>query len=107
MGSISKELRETQLNKAVADFDAIKVSLKEKGLDDKQAAKNAIYRQLKAEVTKARRRIHAIENAAAHVEAIKQKETKAEKVAKTNKKTGPAPIPAQKSSKTKGSKKKK
>lgn len=101
MGSMSKELREKQLNSAMANFEAVKVSLKEKGLDDKQAAKSAIFRQLKAEVTTARRRIHLIDARVAHVEAMKEKETKAEKVAK-EKKAAPAATP-----KSDGNKKKK
>ncbi|MBN2340231.1 MAG: hypothetical protein JXX29_05845 [Deltaproteobacteria bacterium] len=104
MGSVSKELREKQLKAAVAEFEEIKASLKEKGLDDKALTKNTLYRQLKANVTAARRRIVAIDARAAHVEAMKGKETKAEKVAK-EKKAAPAQVQQSNQNKTKKKKK--
>jgi len=105
MGSESKELREKQLVTAVAKFDTLKASLKEKGLSDKEAAKNTIFRQLQAEVKKARKRIKAIDQRAAHVEAMKAKDTKAEKVAK-EKKTAAVAQPAAGTPKQKKQKKK-
>ncbi|MBN2715316.1 MAG: hypothetical protein JXX14_05645 [Deltaproteobacteria bacterium] len=103
MGSTSKELREKQLEIAVTEFDAYKATIKEKGLSDKEASKNTLYRQLQASVKKARKRILAIDAKAAHVAAMKEKDTKAEKVAKEKKVAAAAPDAA----KTKSPKKKK
>ncbi|MBN2527774.1 MAG: hypothetical protein JXR76_15400 [Deltaproteobacteria bacterium] len=85
MGSMSKELREKQLEKAVASFKAVEASLKEKGLSDKEAAKDSVYRKLRAAVLQGKRRIAAIDSREAHVSAMKEKITKAEKVAKEKK----------------------
>jgi hypothetical protein len=79
MASEDRNVRENQLKAATAEFEAFKNKLKEQGLDEKQSAKNATFRSLRANVKKAHRRIAAIDKAAAHVEAVKQKETKAAK----------------------------
>ena len=105
MGSESKELREKQLEKATSAFETYKASLSEKGITGKDASKNTLYRQLEASVKKARKRILAIDARAAHVAAMKAKETKGEKKAKT-KKAAPVAQPAGKA-KNKNQKKKK
>ncbi len=79
MASEDKAVREQQFNAAKSEFETFKKTLKAKGLNDKQAAKNATFRSLRAGVKKARKRILAIDAAIAHVESVKLKETKAPK----------------------------
>ncbi|MBN2803779.1 MAG: hypothetical protein JXR91_11850 [Deltaproteobacteria bacterium] len=82
MASKDREIKEQQFDAAKKEFETFAASLKEQGLDDKQSGKNAIYRSLKANVKKARNRIKSIDAAKAHVETIRQKDTKAAPVPK-------------------------
>ena len=106
MPSEDRAVREKQLEAVLAKFEDFKGTLKDKGLDDKQAKKDSVYRKLAAEVKHARGRIKAIEDRAAHVEAVKQKATKAAKADKSKKK-GAAQPAAQKKAKAKSKGKKK
>jgi len=79
MGSEDRAIREKQLAKAQAEFDARKAKLVGMGLDEKALKKDALLRNLRANVKKAKSRITAIDAAAAHVAEMAAKSTKLEK----------------------------
>jgi len=92
MGSLDKSVKEKQLAAAEAAFETFKKSLAAQGIEGKDAQKNATFRALKADVKKARARIRSIDATAAHVAAMKEKDTKAkvDKTAKAKAKSGKA-----------------
>ena len=85
MGSEDRQVREKQFEKAKSTFDARKALLVEKGLDEKVQAKDAVLKNLKAGVKKARERIAAMTAAEAHVQEMAKKNTKAKKDKKKSK----------------------
>jgi len=108
MGSEDRAVKEKQLEKIVAQFEARKAALSSRGLDEKGMKKDPVLRNLEARVKKARGRIAAIEAAAKHVAEMKAKDTRmgAEKKAKGKKgqpqQGGKAKKPAAKGQKKKG-----
>ncbi len=109
MGSEDRVVKEKQLEKAVATFEARKTALAERGLDEKAVKKDPVLRSLGAKVKKARGRIASIETAAKHVAETAAKETKKKKDSKKGKGKGKvkaAPAGDKGAKGTKGSKKK-
>jgi hypothetical protein len=107
MGSENREVREKQLAKALAAFDARKALLSGNGLDDKAAGRDPVLKNLRAELKKARARIKAMDAAAAHVVAMAATDTKVKKEeakgakAKTAKAKGKEQAPDKKAAKPK------
>ncbi len=85
MASESRNVREKQLEAATAELDAIVASLRDKGVDEKNFKKNALYRRAQANLRTARRRLLSMDKAVAHVAAMKEKDTKAAKADKAEK----------------------
>ncbi len=79
MGSENRDVRDKQLVAALAKFDARTALLKERGLEEKVAAKDPVLKNLKAGLKKARGRIKSIETTAAHVKTMSDKDTKIKK----------------------------
>lgn len=109
MASEDRKVREKQLEKVVAQFEARKSELSQRGLDEKAAKKDTILKNLGAQVKKARKRIVAMDAAAAHVAEMAAKDTKVPREAKAKPKAkAPAPAAGKpaKGGGAKGSKKK-
>ena len=70
MGSKNLDVKQRQQEQAVAELEARRAALSERGLDEKLIAKDPVFRKLKAGVRKARGRIEAIEAAEAHVKEV-------------------------------------
>jgi len=67
MGSESREARLAQLARVEARLAERTTVLAARGIEGKAAARNAVLRKLEADVRRARRRIAAMDAAAAHV----------------------------------------
>jgi hypothetical protein len=71
MGSISKEIRQKQKDKAEALLAARIAILEKEGVDKKGQAKDTLYRKYRAQVKKGRLRLEAIVDQSARVEIAK------------------------------------
>jgi len=111
MASEDRKVREKQLEKVVAQFEARKSELSQRGLDEKAAKKDTVLKNLGAQVKKARKRIVAMDAAAAHVAEMAAKDTKVPRETKAKSKPkakaqAPAAGKPAKGGGAKGSKKK-
>ncbi len=79
MGSIDRDVRDRQLKKADANFQARKAKLEATGVDAKALSKDPVLRSLAADLRKAKARIAAMENAAKHVADTAAKDVKVKK----------------------------
>jgi hypothetical protein len=79
MGSTDRDVREQQLKRAEERFEARKARLTAAGADAKAQSKDALLRNLAADLKKAKARIAAIDKAAQHVRETAEKDVKVKK----------------------------
>ena len=73
MGSKNREVRQRQLEQAVARLEARQTELTERGLDPKLIAKDPVRRKRAAELREARGRIASMDAAEEHVKEVAAK----------------------------------
>jgi len=79
MGSINRDIREKQLQKAGELLEARKAKLAAAGVEGKKQSKDAVLRALAADLRKAKSRIAAIDKIAQHVRETAEKDVKVKK----------------------------
>jgi hypothetical protein len=79
MGSIDRDVRDRQLKKAEATYQARKAKLEAAGIEGKKLTKDPVLRSFAADLRKAKARIVAMEDSAKHVAETAAKDVKVKK----------------------------